>query len=120
MAHEAWKIEEYEILADTLAEAARVIRESAAKARRLKIEEVISQGRMIFDARARILKFAKDMETNLDDQYASRVTETPPRWETNRAKHEEAVARSVKKANQASRASHKAVPRQPKKASRRK
>jgi uncharacterized protein (DUF1697 family) len=110
MAHENWKVEEFEILADTLAEAARIIREASGKARRWGITEIVSQGRLVFESRARILKFAKDMETNLDDQYASQMTNTPPRWEVNRAKHEEAVAREVAKAARESRKSHAAVP----------
>lgn len=114
MAHENWKIEEYEILADTLAEVSRIIREASAKARRLGITEIVSQGRLVFESRARLLKFAKDMETNLDDQYACKLTNTPPRWEVNRAKHQESVAREVAKAAKESRKSHAAVPGTPK------
>ncbi|CAB4191542.1 hypothetical protein UFOVP1229_43 [uncultured Caudovirales phage] len=110
MAHESWKIEEFEILADTLAEAARIIREASAKARRCGMTEVVSQGRLVFESRARLLKFAKDMEMNLDDQYASRMTNTPTRWEINRAKHEEASAREIAKAAKESRKAHAAVP----------
>lgn len=98
MAHETWKISEFSELARTLIEAGRLIQEQVTQAREWGMDEIVMQGRLMFESRARIMKFAGDMRTHLSDQHASQVSNSPATWELNRAKYEYEKQRKDEKA----------------------